>query len=294
MNKQKIITTKQLISTGILNDFFNHIKKSPKRKYWINYYTRKIVEDMNYIYKDKDFIDPALKYLQSLRKDCTKLSKIETHNYLFEPMRRFLEIEFKVGKEYIKRFRQKDKKDLRIYLFLMHLNKILRRVKEEKRYEIMADLCLVINNPPSKSKFKNWKNEHSYYDDKEFTRIKKRLQRIPHYFDVEFKNKKYKRYEKYQNKSLKEAIKINKKSGQKTNPLWKKEISRKKYIRNQYLERHIEKLLERYEKHLNGLNILELDNILKKLRIKNIHQVFNELIDDNDFLNAFQIPNPKS
>ncbi len=292
-NNYNKITGKQLISTGVLDEFFQDIKKNSKRENWIflrNDYSKRIAESMNYINKKNELPDPARAYLSKLEQDCNLLAKIKTHKNIFEPMHRFLRIELKVGKEYRKRFRSKEKKEFNIALFLMSMKTLLMRLGDKKRCEIMADLFLLIKNTPDKTCMKDWKKRHPNYYLKTVDNIKKRLQRLPYYFKSELQSKKFKRYERNRIISYKSSLKNNLKIGSKTKSLFKTKSGLKRHIRNLYLSGLIKKSIQQNEKFSDGLYFNELHAILKFLKIKNHSTIFKELIDDSDFLRAFAIP----
>jgi len=291
---QSKITKKQLISTGILDDFFQFFRINSKGKKWrlfTDSQADRIASNMNYLMKDKVIGGPAQKYLTKLKNDMNRLSKIKTNKHITEPMRNNLAIKIKVGSEYCRRFRKTSHKDYEMDLFLWDLyQKTLYDLKSENRLEIMADIYLIMSNPPQM--WEHWKQRHPTYFEKGIENVKKRLQRIPKFFKEELQRKEYKDFERRRIKMLNDSLKNI--PSQEINPLFNTKAKIKKYIRNRYLANRIDKEIKKNKKQLDGLNILEIYDILKFHKIKLTHeQIFNIIIQDNEFLNAFRIVQPK-
>lgn len=278
---KKGISKKQLIATGILTDFFGLIKK---RKNWIfsrNFYAQRIANRINYLYQKNRSPDPAITYLKKLEKDYKKLIKTETHQTLLQPLLQLYDIEIKVGFEYCKKFRQKAKKEYAMDLFFLDLYMILRELKYGKRLEIITDIYLIMVIPDIK--YEGWKNKHPDYFHKGIDNVKKRLKRITKYFEKQLKSPEFKQYDKARIEMLNEL------EGKKViPPLPKTRKELKRYIRNEYLINLLQHSLKREKRIVDRINILELSSLLDSFKVKNHSEILNKLLDDREFMSAFQ------
>jgi len=286
------VTVKDLVSSGILKYFIDHLKQNIKdkkaRSYFLNLYLNNIIHNFYFLRKICRFQDPAKDYLKKLQKDYNALRRLKTHKPDIEAFKDLIGYEIAISKRYSDLFRSKKNQNYSKDLLFLSLYDLLKDLKYKKRIEIISDIYLFFFNPPEKCD--DWKSKHPDYFWKEFYNIKKRLQRTRGRFALELKTKRYRDYERRRFEDISQIVNEAKSKGKEVRRIFNSRINIKKYIKMQYIKRQLENLAKEQERKYKTFNIFQLTPILKSLGIPRSQwiKITKLIVDDREFLNAFR------
>lgn len=291
------MTGNQLLSTGILNTLFNSLNIRDKEKvYWQNKIASYIADKFNAMLQQNNKIeDPAVEYLENLRSDLLKLRRVKTHRNLADPVINLVEIKIRVCERYIKLFRKKPHKRYHIDLFLITVFNFLWVLKYEERINILGNLYSLFKAPPD-----SYKDLISSDSDEKFpTTVQKRIYRISRNLadkHISLEPKFYK-IPLLTIKKLHRIYGLSKKDIIFTNGL-KGIIKRddflpsnlfKEHQQRRSREKYIETQIEKYNKAFGTLNLSNLRYVVKELGIPDRQKAFHLIVEDPEFVKAFQL-----